>query len=113
MNRLIPPDQRLGSVIAGMRREAEDWRHRGMEPEAEALGTYANMLERIRCQLLEDEVAQHRIDRPYENGVIEVVGSEQYEWRILTEGGTVIADSGDAGYGSPAVALRDGIDADL
>lgn len=58
----------------------------------------------------------HRIDRPYEPGIIEVytleAGGASYEWRIIDRG-AVIADSHPTGYGSPAVALRDAISADL
>ena len=57
---------------------------------------------------------QHRIDRPYEAGCIEVYGDEPYEWRILDHAGHVVRDS--AGYGSGAsayasaeLALRDAI----
>ncbi len=57
---------------------------------------------------------QHRIDRPYEAGCIEVYGDEPYEWRILDHAGHVVRDS--AGYGSSAsayasaeLALRDAI----
>jgi len=62
----------------------------------------------------------YRIDRPFADGVIEVYGEPDmgwYEWRILSRG-EILADSGKVGtygmqYGSPAVALRDGINADL
>ncbi len=53
----------------------------------------------------------YRIDRPFSDGVIEVYGHRDmgaYEYRIL-ERGEIIHDSRDAGYGSPAVALRDAL----
>lgn len=56
----------------------------------------------------------HRIDRAYAEGVIEVYGEPDmgwYEWRIL-ERGAVIHDTRDAGYGSPAIALRDALNHD-
>ncbi|MGJ7456812.1 hypothetical protein ACR80S_12090 [Halomonas sp. MA07-2] len=57
---------------------------------------------------------QHRIDRPYESGCIEVYGDESYEWRILDHSGHVVRDSagygsGSGAYASPEVALRDAI----
>ena len=57
---------------------------------------------------------QHRIDRPYEPGHIEVYGDEPYEWRILDHSGHVVRDSagygsGNASYSSAEVALRDAI----
>ncbi len=58
---------------------------------------------------------QHRIDRPYEAGCIEVYGDEPFEWRILDHAGHVVRDSAgngsDAGcgYDSPIIALRDAI----
>ena len=57
---------------------------------------------------------QHRIDRPYEPGHIEVYGDEPYEWRIVDHSGHVVRDSagygrGTASYSSAEVALRDAI----
>ena len=57
---------------------------------------------------------QHRIDRPYEPGHIEVYGDEPYEWRILDHSGHVVRDSagygsGNVSYSSAEVALRDAI----
>lgn len=59
-------------------------------------------------------IIQHRIDRPYEPGHIEVYGDEPYEWRILDHSGHVVRDSagygsGNASYSSAEVALRDAI----
>ncbi len=61
-------------------------------------------------------IIQHRIERPYEPGHIEVYGDEPYEWRILDHSGPCgAADSAgcvaacDASYSSAEVALRDAI----
>lgn len=60
---------------------------------------------------------QHCIDRPHEAGRIEVYGDEPYEWRVLDHAEQVVRDSaangtGDGGYSSVQVALRDAIDFD-
>ncbi|MBE0487828.1 MAG: hypothetical protein IBX53_02015 [Halomonas sp.] len=58
---------------------------------------------------------QHRIDRPYEAGCIEVYGDEPFEWRILDHAGHLVRDSAGngsgtgCGYDSPTLALRDAI----
>jgi len=57
----------------------------------------------------------YRVERPFAEGTIEVYGESDmgwYEWRILSRG-EILADSGNAGYGSATIALRDGINADL
>lgn len=70
----------------------------------------------------------YRIDRPFASGVVEVYGEPDmgwYEWRIIEGdraeirkgGGKVLEDSGRHSsygmqYGSPAIALRDGINRD-
>lgn len=70
----------------------------------------------------------YRIDRPFAPGVVEAYGEPDmgwYEWRIIEGdrdeirkgGGKVLADSGKHGsygqqYGSPALALRDGLNHD-
>lgn len=56
----------------------------------------------------------HRIDRPFAEGTIEVYGEPDmgwYEWRIVSRG-EIIHDTCDAGYGSPALALRDALNYD-
>lgn len=63
-------------------------------------------------------IIQHRIERPYEPGHIEVYGDEPYEWRILDHSGHAVRDSASngsdtgCGYDSPILALRDAIDFD-
>ncbi|MFO7648806.1 hypothetical protein [Halomonas campaniensis] len=58
---------------------------------------------------------QHRIDRPYEAGCIEVYGDEPFEWRILDHAGHLVRDSAGngsgtgCGYDSSILALRDAI----
>lgn len=55
MNRLIPVRHRLRSLQDVMRTEAESWRQYGRHLEAAALEHYAQMLEKYRQQLLEEE----------------------------------------------------------
>ncbi len=54
----------------------------------------------------------YRIDRPFADGVIDVYAQEEgtavYEWRIVRHGETLY-DTGNAGYESPGVALRDAL----
>ena len=57
----------------------------------------------------------HHIDRAFADGTVEVYaledGAASYEWRILSRG-EIVEDSGNAGYGSPTLALRDALNWD-
>lgn len=55
----------------------------------------------------------YSIPAPYSMGgtMIEVYGAPEngwYEWRVI-EGGKVLRDTKDQGYGSPEIALRDAL----
>lgn len=55
----------------------------------------------------------YKIPAPYSMGdtMIEVYGDGEmgwYEWRVI-EGGKVLRDTKDQGYGSPEIALRDAL----
>jgi hypothetical protein len=56
----------------------------------------------------------HHIDRVFADDTIEVYGEPDmgwYEWRILSRG-EIVEDSGNAGYRSPTLALRDALNWD-